>query len=135
MITGWSPTKIVQMVLIGCISRSPGQKLGFQNAIFKNLVWKYKAQSVHIVLYNIISRSSTSIWCITLVVLCKWLHCDRWPFPQVSDPGPFGPSCYICIRNVLFLCALLPSTLSDIIETLCKSSCMYMWSVQALIVG
>ena len=27
------------------------------------------------------------------MVLCKWLHCDLWPFPQVSDPGSFGPSC------------------------------------------
>jgi len=36
------------MVQIGCISRSQGQKLGFQNAIFKNLlVWNYKAQSFH----------------------------------------------------------------------------------------
>ena len=52
LIPGWSPTKIVQMVLIGCISRSQSQKLGFQNAIFKNLVWNYKAQSFH-------------IWCIT----------------------------------------------------------------------
>jgi len=34
MIPGWSPTEIVQMVLIGCISMSQGQKLGFQNAIF-----------------------------------------------------------------------------------------------------
>jgi len=30
----------------------------------------------------------------TLVVLCKWLHCDSWSFPQVSDLGPFGPSCF-----------------------------------------
>ena len=29
---------IVQMVLIGCISRSRGQKIGFQNAIFKILL-------------------------------------------------------------------------------------------------
>jgi len=44
MIPGWSPTKVVQKVLIGCISRSRGQKVGFQNAIFKNLlVWNYKA--------------------------------------------------------------------------------------------
>jgi len=44
----WSPTKIVQMVLIGCISRSQGQRIGFQNAIFKNLlVSYYKAQSFH----------------------------------------------------------------------------------------
>ena len=34
----WSPTKVVQMVLNGCISRSWGQKVGFQNAIFKNLL-------------------------------------------------------------------------------------------------
>ena len=54
MIPGWSPTKIVQMVLMGCISRSQGKKLGFQNAILKNLlVWNYKAQSFH-------------IWCLTL---------------------------------------------------------------------
>ena len=49
MIPGWSPTKVVQMVLIGCISRSRGQKVGFQNAIFKNLIaWNYKVQSFHI---------------------------------------------------------------------------------------
>jgi len=29
---------IVQMVQIGWISRSRGQKIGFQNAIFKNLL-------------------------------------------------------------------------------------------------
>ena len=38
MVPGWSPTEIVQVVLIGCISRSRGQKIGFQNAIFKNLL-------------------------------------------------------------------------------------------------
>jgi len=38
MVPVWSPTEIVQMVLIGCIIRSRGQKLGFQNAIFKNLL-------------------------------------------------------------------------------------------------
>jgi len=49
MVTGWSPVKNVQMVLIGCINRSHGQKIGFQKAIFKNLlVWNYKAQSFHI---------------------------------------------------------------------------------------
>jgi len=35
MVPGWSPLKIVQMLLIGCIIRSRGQKLGFQNAISK----------------------------------------------------------------------------------------------------
>jgi len=38
MVPGWSLTEIVQMVLIGCISRSQGQTIGFQNAIFKNLL-------------------------------------------------------------------------------------------------
>jgi len=28
------------------------------------------------------------------VVLCKLLHCDPWPFPQVSDLEPFGPLVY-----------------------------------------
>jgi len=37
MIPGWSPTKIVQMVLMGCISRSQGKKLGFQNAIYSKI--------------------------------------------------------------------------------------------------
>ena len=49
MIPGWSPIKVVQTVPVGCISRSRGQKIGFQNAIFKNLlVRNYKAQSFHI---------------------------------------------------------------------------------------
>ena len=49
MVPGWSPTEIVQMVSIGCISMVRGQKIGFQNAIFKNLlVWNYKTQSFHI---------------------------------------------------------------------------------------
>jgi len=49
IIPGWSPTKGVQIVSVGCISRSRGQKKGFQNAIFKNrLVWNYNAQSFHI---------------------------------------------------------------------------------------
>jgi len=49
MIPGWSRIKIVQTVLVGCISRSRDQKVGFQNAIFKNLlVRNYKDQSFHI---------------------------------------------------------------------------------------
>ena len=34
----WSPIKVVQTVPVGCISRSRGQKIVFQNAIFKNLL-------------------------------------------------------------------------------------------------
>jgi len=48
MIPGWSPIKVVQTVPVGCISRSRGQTIGFQNAIFKNLlVQNYGAQSFH----------------------------------------------------------------------------------------
>jgi len=48
MIPGWTPTNVVQMVLIGCISWSRGQNIGFQNAIFKTLLgWNYKAQSFY----------------------------------------------------------------------------------------
>jgi len=62
MISGWSPTKIIQMVLIGGISRSKGYKLDFQNAIVKNLfVWNYKVQSFHI-WYIISSRGPLPIF-------------------------------------------------------------------------
>jgi len=42
-------TKVVQLVLIGCISWSRCHNISFQIATFKNLlVWNYKAQSFHI---------------------------------------------------------------------------------------
>ena len=69
MVPGWSPTEIVQMVLNGCISRSQGQKIGFQEAIFKNiLVWNYKAQSFH-------------IW---------YIASSRGPLPKLFKLCPFG---------------------------------------------
>ena len=75
MVLGWLPTKIVQMVLIGCICRSRGQKVGFQNAIFKNLlVWNYKAQSFHIY-YIESSRGPLP----KLFKLCPWGQ--NWPRP------------------------------------------------------
>ena len=75
MVPGWSPTKIVLMVLIGCICRSRGQKIGFQNAIFKNLlVWNYKAQSFHI-WYIASSRGPLP----KLFKLCPWDQ--NWPRP------------------------------------------------------
>jgi len=56
------------MVLIGCISRSRGQKIGFQYAIFKNLlVRNYKAQSFHI-WYIASSRGPLP----KLFKLCPW---------------------------------------------------------------
>jgi len=100
MIPGWSPTNIVRMVLIVGISRSWGQKLGFQTAIFKNLlVWKYEAQRFH-------------IWCITsskgpLPIFGgqhKWSFVNGSTvtfdlFPHLSDPGPYGPSCFFRTLN------------------------------------
>jgi len=49
IVPGWSPTKLVEMLLIGCISRSRGKKINVQNAVFKNhLVRNYKAHGFHI---------------------------------------------------------------------------------------
>jgi len=45
IIPRWSPTRIIQMVLIGWISRSRGQKLGFQNhleVLYQYLVDKWR---------------------------------------------------------------------------------------------
>ena len=64
----WSSTKVFQTVPVGCISRSQGQKIGFQNAIFKNhLVWNYKAQSSYI-WYIASSRGPLQ----KLFKLCPW---------------------------------------------------------------
>ena len=72
MVPGWSPTKTVQMVLIGCICRSRGQKIGFQNAIFKNLlVWNNKAQRFH-------------IW---------YIASSRGPLPKLFKLCPWGQNC------------------------------------------
>jgi len=75
------------MILIGCICRSRGQKVGFQNAIFKHRVWNYKAQSFHI--WYIITSSRSSLPIFSYINKMA----SPWPFPQVSDLGPFGPSC------------------------------------------
>jgi len=66
---------VVQMVLIGCISRSRGQKIGFQNAIFKNLFdLNYKAQGFHI--WYIASSEGPLP---KLFKLCPWSQ--NWPCP------------------------------------------------------
>ena len=72
MVPRWSPTKIVQMILIGCICRSRGQKIGFQNAIFKNLVWNYKAQSFRIWYIKTSSRSSLPIFGYINIMASPW---------------------------------------------------------------
>jgi len=55
-------------VLIGCMSRSWGQKIGSQNATFKNIfVWNYRAQSFHI-WYIASSRGPLP----NLFKLCPW---------------------------------------------------------------
>jgi len=79
MIPGWSPIKVVQTVSVDCISRSQGQKIGFQNAIFKNLlVWNFKAQSFHI-WYVASSRGPL----LKLFKLCPWGQ--NWPSPAGSQ--------------------------------------------------
>jgi len=95
------------MVLIGCISRSRGQKLCFQNAIFKHLlVWKYKAQSFHI--WYITSsrgplpifggqhkRSSVNGSTVTFDLFVRW-----------ATQGPLGPLVVnvICNQSHVYRC-------------------------------
>jgi len=81
MVPRWSLTEIAQMVLIGCISMSlsRGQKIGFQNAIYKNLlVWNYRAQSFHI-WYIASSRGPL----LKLFKLCPLGQ--NWPRPGGHD--------------------------------------------------
>ena len=88
MFPGWSPTKIVQMVLIGCICRSRGQKIGLKIAIFKNLVWNYKAHSFQN-WYIASSRSSLPLFDYNNIIASPW----PLTFSSGIDLGPFGPSC------------------------------------------
>jgi len=73
MVPGWSPTKIVQLVLIGCICRSRGQKKVFKMQLKNLLVWNYKAQSFHI--WYISSRGPLPM----LFKLCP--RGQNWPCP------------------------------------------------------
>ena len=59
MVPGWSPTKIVQMVLIDCISRSRGQKIGFHNA--KSSCLKLQGPELSYLVYSIIQMFSTKV--------------------------------------------------------------------------
>jgi len=68
-------TKIVQTIPVGCIGRSWGQKIGFQNAFFKNLlVWNYKPRSFHI---RCIASSRGPL--PKVFKLCPWGQ--TWPHP------------------------------------------------------
>ena len=66
----WSPTRIVQMVLISCMCRSLGQNISFQKTIFENLLWHYKAQRFH-------------IW---------YVASSRSPLPKLFKLYPWGQS-------------------------------------------
>ena len=78
MIPGWSTIKVVQTVPVGCLGRSRGQKIDFQNAIFKNLlVRNYKAQSFYI-WYIASSRGPLP----NLFKLCPWDQ--NWPRTGVT---------------------------------------------------
>jgi len=59
-------------------------------------------------------------------VLYYWLHCCLWLFPQVSDPGPSGPSCLFCCCVVC--CCVVWNTFFAM--QLCNSFCnVYSYSV------
>jgi len=76
MISRCSSTNVVQTVPVGCISRSWGEKKGFQNALFKNLLlWNIKAQSFHI-WYIPSSRGPLP----NLFKFCPWGQ--NWPLPR-----------------------------------------------------
>ena len=82
MVPGWPPPKIVQMVLIGWISRF--SKCNIQ----KCSCLKLQGPELSNWVVSIIKKSSTNIWWTTLVVLCKWLHLDPWPLTYSSGERP-----------------------------------------------
>jgi len=61
MVPGWSPTKIVQMVLIGWISRSRGQKNRSSNCNFQKSCLKLQGPELSYLVYSIILMSSTKV--------------------------------------------------------------------------
>jgi len=89
------------MVLIGCISRSLGQNRFSKCNFQKSSRLKLQGPGLSYLMSNINTRSSTNICWTTLVVLCKWLDFELWHFPQVSDLGPFGPSCLYFITTIV----------------------------------
>ena len=96
MVPGWPPTKIVQMVLIGWISR-------FSKCNFKKCsCLKLQGPELSNLIYSIIKKSSTNIWWTTLVVICKWLHLDPWPFTYSSGERPKALWALLFV-NLLFL--------------------------------
>ena len=99
MIPGWSPTKVVQMVLIGCISRSRGQKIGFQNAIFKYLlVWNFKAQNFQI-WYIASSRSFLPIFGYNNIMASPW----PLTFSSGERPRALWALLFCASHNLLWL--------------------------------
>ena len=77
-----------------------GSKNRFLKCNFQKSCLKLQGPELSYLVYSIILASSINIWWTTLLVLCKWLYHDPWPFPQVSDLGPFGPSCLIIIKEM-----------------------------------
>jgi len=97
MVPGWSPTKIVQIVLIVCISRSRGQKRVF-NSKFSIIL-------------------SETAWPRALIFGILLHLEDLWPYPQVSDPGPFGPPCFVKWSSLLPKDAVIGSLCLDHVAT------------------
>jgi len=123
MIPGCFPITVVQTVPVGCISRSRGQKLGFQNAFFKNLlVLKYKAQSSH-------------IWCLTwsrghLPIFGGqhyWFSVNGSTvtfdlFLRWATQGPLGPLILYIVLQKVFLMLGFNQMLLDILLFIIKTS-------------
>jgi len=112
MIPGRSPTKIVQTVPVGCISRLQGQKIGFQNAIFKNLlVWNYKAQRFHIwyiasKLFKLSPWGRSQFYIELYKKNCKkLLLLNRlWEFDKTKQEWSLGGSITEIVQMVLIGC-------------------------------
>ena len=82
---------IVQIVPVGCISRSRGKKKGFQNAILKNiLVWNYIAQSFH-------------IW---------YIASSKGPLPKLLKLSPCGNN-WLCPGSHNFTLIYIRKTAND----------------------
>jgi len=141
MIPGWSPIKVVQTLPVGCISRSRVQKIGFQNAILKNLlVRKKKAQSFHI-WYIASSRGPLP----KLFKLCPWgslLLAPLWPLTFSSGERPralwallfcFNHNCLPLINVTIFNLFLLPLSCIFTVNLLWKYKCIWMLVLRSLL--
>ena len=128
------------MVLIGCISMSGGQKLGLQTAIFKNLVWNYKAQSFQF-WYIALFRNFLPIFGYNNIMASPWpltFSSGEWPILVVSllvkatSVEPYSPR-----LSVFPSCSFVKTIvvwLLDPYNSVCCITCLY-FSLYCLLLG